>query len=172
LQSIRDGYETGATHVFLIEEDIAVKPNFFDWHLSQTDCLASCGRKDRRYYPLYGPLYTNPGACLRRELVAELLPHICDAYFLHPREYLDEHFEPWETQSVLDDGLVRRVIRKMGGRVVYPDTPVCAHQGFRAYNALDIYQNKGTIQERIAGLREMLPRIKPSDRYTPDFDPF
>lgn len=172
LQSIRDGYETGATHVFLIEEDIAVKPDFFDWHLSQTDCLASCGRKDRRHYPLYGPLYTNPGACLRRELITELLPHICDDYFQHPREYLDSHFEPWDTQSVLDDGLVRRVIRKMGGRVVYPDMPICAHQGFRAYNTLDIYQNKGTIQEKIAGLREMLPRIKPGDRYTPDFDPF
>lgn len=174
LQSIKDGYNTGAQFIFLVEDDIMVKPNFFDWHFSQTDCLASCGRKDRRHYPLYGPLYVNPGSCLRRELVEQLIPHVNDDYFSRLREYLDEKLPPnWDTQSHLDDGLIRRIIRKMGGRVVYPETPVCAHQGFRAYNKLDIYMNYETsIEGKIERLREILRTVKPTDRYAGDFDLF
>lgn len=172
LDSIKKGFETGAEFVFLIEEDIAVYPDFFNWHWSQTDCLASCGRKDRHHFPLYGPLYTNPGSCLRRPLLERLVPHINDDYFSRLHEYLDEHFGTWDTQSNLDDGLIRRVIRQMDGRAVYPDTPVCAHQGFRFYNKLDLYMNEGTIQERIAGLRKMIASIKPGDRYAADFEPY
>lgn len=171
LDSIKKGYETGAYRIFLIEEDIMIRPHFFDWHLSQTDCLASCGRKDRFHYPLYGPLYTNPGSCLHRELVEQIVPHICDDYFHRLRGYLDDHFGPWDTQSNLDDGLIRRVIRLMGGKAVYPDLPVCAHQGFRAYNKLDLYMNYETdIEKKIARLREILRNVRPTDRYTKDFD--
>jgi len=173
LQSLRDGYESGAEFVFLVEEDIAVKPTFFEWHLSQTDCLASCGRKDPRFYPKHPNIYVNPGACLRRPLLQQLIPHINDEYFTKLREYLDREFGLWDEITHLDDGLIRRVIRKMGGRAVYPDVPVCAHQGFRAYNNLDIYMNKeGNIQERIAGLQKMLYSIKSTDRYAPDFDEY
>jgi len=173
LNAIKSGYRTGADYIFLIEEDVLIKPDFFTFHLSQTDCLASCGRKDRRHYLLYPDLYTNPGSCLHRELVEQLIPHICDDYFTRLREYMDEHFGSWDTQSHLDDGLIRRVIRQMGGRAVYPDIPVCAHQGFRAYNKLDIYMNyEISIEEKIKRLREMLRTVKPTDRYTGDFDTF
>jgi len=173
LNSIKQGYETGANHIFLIEEDILVRPNFFEWHLAQIDCLASCGRKDPHHYPLYGPLYTNPGSCLRRELVEQLLPHINDDFFLRGRAYLDERFGPWDSQSYLDDGLIRRVIRQMGGRAVYPETPVCAHQGFRFYNKLDLYMNHEVgIEKRIARLREIISKIRPGDRYASDFESY
>lgn len=174
LNSIKRGYETSADRIFLVEEDILVKPTFFEWHLSQTDCLASCGRKDRRHYPLYGLLYTNPGSCLHRELVEQLIPHINSDYFTRLRDYLDEKLPPrWDEQSMLDDGLIRRVIRKMGGKAVYPEMPVCAHQGFRAYNKLDLYMNYETsIEGKIERLREILRTVKPTDRYASDFDAF
>ncbi len=173
LNSIKQGYEAGAENVFLIEEDVMVYPGFFEWHLAQTDCLASCGRKDPRFYPKHPNVYTNPGACLRRPLLQQLIPHVNLDYFTRLREYLDEHFGLWDEITHLDDGLIRRVVRQMGGRAVYPDTPVCAHQGFRAYNNLDIYMNKeGRIQERIAGLRKIISSIRPGDRYVPDFESF
>jgi hypothetical protein len=95
-----------------------------------------------------------------------------DEYYSQPREYLLKHFEPWEEMSILDDGLIRRVVRKIGGQVKYPAVPVCAHQGWKFYNNLDIYMNRGSIQERIAWLREAVARIKPTDRYAKDFEPF
>jgi hypothetical protein len=173
LNSIKQGYETGAEHIILLEEDVLVRPGFFEWHLnpSNRQYLASCGRKDRHHYPIYGPLYTNPGSCLRHELVEQLVPHINDDYFTRLREYLDEHFEPWDTQSILDDGLIRRVIRKMGGQAVYPEKPVCAHIGWRFYGKLDLYQNNEVgIENRITRLRQLMQSIKPGDRYASDFE--
>src|ERR1700677_4389991 len=32
LRALKDGYETGAHRVFLIEEDVMVRPQFFHWH--------------------------------------------------------------------------------------------------------------------------------------------
>jgi hypothetical protein len=172
LNSIKQGYETGAENIFLIEEDILIKPNYFTWHLSQTNCLASCGRKDPHHFPRYGPLYTNPGSCLRRELVEQLIPHINSDYFTRLREYLDEKLPPkWDEQSMLDDGLIRRVIRQMGGQAVYPEKPVCTHIGWRFYNKLDLYMNfETTMEGKIRRLQELMQSIKPGDRYASDFE--
>ena len=155
LNSIKSGYETGADLVCLLEEDVLVRPNFFEHHLSvfgenNGEIVASCGRKDRGHYPVYGPLYTNPGSCLSRALP--------------PR---------WDEQSNLDDGLIRRVVRQMGGRVVYPEVGVCVHQGWAFYNKIDIYMNDEiSIEGRIKRLQELISKIQPGDRYAKDFEPF
>src|SRR5580658_4163233 len=61
-----------ADQVYLVEEDVQVYPNFFQWHQSQT-AAASCGRRhwDSRW--IYRDLYTNPGSCLRRPLLDALV---------------------------------------------------------------------------------------------------
>jgi hypothetical protein len=181
LHSIKQGYETGADYIFMLEEDVMVRQNFFEHHLSsfspeRPDILASCGRRDRGHYPVYGPLYTNPGSCLSRRLVAELIPHINDSYFTELRQYMDRELPPnWDEQSNLDDGLIRRVIRKMGGVCAYPEPGpgVCAHQGWGFYNKIDIYMNDEVgIENRIARLQELMRSLKPGDRYAKDFEPF
>ena len=173
LQSIRAGYQTGADLIFNIEEDVCVRPQYFSWAYEQMATgkyLAVCGRKDRFHYPVYGPLFTNPASCLRRDLVEQVIPHIKDEYFLNLRAYLDLHFGAWESQSDLDDGLVRRIVRRMCGECAYPETPQCSHIGFRFYNKVYQYMNSGTIEQRIQGLRVMLKRIKSTDRYARDFE--
>jgi hypothetical protein len=174
LQSINASYHTGAELVFLIEEDILINPEtFFQWHVEQhtkSEYLASCGRKTR-FNELYGDLYSNPGSCLSRELIAQVIPHINPDYFSRLRGYLDEHFGKWDEMSELDDGLIRRVIRQMGGKAVYPKTPVARHIGFRFYNKLDLYMNQEeTIEGKIARLREIISKIRPGDRYATDFE--
>jgi hypothetical protein len=173
LNSIKQGYDTGAEHVILLEEDVYVRPGFYDFHMSQMATgkyLATCGRRDPIWYNLHPDIYTNPGSCLRRDLVEQLIPHINDDYFTRLRGYLDEKFGPWDEMSQLDDGLIRRVIRQMGGRVKFPETPVCDHKGLRFYNKADMYRNVGTIQERIAGLPALLAKIRPGDRYATGFE--
>ena len=177
LNSIKHGYETGADLIFMLEEDVLVRKNYFQWHQqihTNNEYLASCGRKDRHHYPLYGPLYTNPGSCLSRRLVEQIIPHICDDYFLRLRGYLDEKLPPrWDEQSSLDDGLIRRVIRKMDGKCAYPDVPVCSHIGWRFYNKLDLYMNREVgIENKIRRLREIIQTIRSGDRYASDFEPF
>lgn len=172
LESLKHGYQTGADYVFLIEEDVMVYPDFFDWHLSTQnsgDYFASCGRLIERYGRDY---YTNPGSCFNRKSLGLLVPHICVSYFAGRKAYLEENFPVWPEASDLDDGLIRRVIKKHDGKLIFPDTPKCAHQGFRMYNQIDRYMNIGTIQERIDRLQVMFSEIRPEDRYAQDFEPF
>lgn len=171
LHAIKSGYETGARRVFLIEEDVCIRSQFFSWHRSQDNYLASCGRKDPNFYKLYPDIYCNPGSCLRRELIEQLIPHICDDYFTRLRDYLDEKFGPWPEMSNLDDGLIRRIIREMQGKVIYPDKPTCSHQGWGLYNKIDIYKNYETdIEKKIIRLCELISMIRPGDRYAKDFE--
>lgn len=161
-----------AERVYLVEEDVLVYPNFFQWHESQT-APASCGRRhwDSRWK--YRDLYTNPGACLRRPLLDALVPHINDQYFSGTREYLDRTFGPWHEITHLDDGLIRNVIRKNGWDVAYPETPVCAHIGFRGYASLDIYQNNDpNLEKRIERARYLLATVRNTDMYAHDFEPY
>jgi hypothetical protein len=172
LNALKYGYETGARYVFIVEEDICIFPDYFDWHMAaQTsgDYIATCGRKMLRY-PNY-TAYTNPGSCFSHDKLGLIARHITSELFQDHVGYMDKTFGVMDESSHLDDGLIRRVARQHGLQVKYPETPKCAHIGFRMYNNLDIYQNQGDIETRIAGLRKMLPTISPSDRYAGDFEP-
>jgi hypothetical protein len=178
LNAIRQGYETGASGVFLIEEDVLIRPKtFFSWHREQMATgkyLATCGRTEIRLFALHNyDYYTNPGSLLSRQLIERILPHLCDAYYSDLRGYLLAHFPRWDVMSILDDGLIRRVIEQMGGRVLTAVPGVCVHQGFHFYNNIDIYKNHETaIDKKIARLREIIASLKPGGRYCKDFEPF
>lgn len=172
LQSIAGGSRL-ARNVFLVEEDVMCYPSFFEWHSSVWGCSASCGRWTA-YNDLRGPVYTNPGSCLRGELLDALVPHITANYFADPGKYCTEHFPYRPEWSVLDDGLIRRVCEQIGP-VAFPpkDKPVCAHQGWTLYNKIDIYMNHETeIEAKIARLRELMAGLRVGDRYVREFEPY
>jgi len=161
-----------ADDVYLVEEDVLVYPDFFDWHESQT-APVSCGRRHWDLRWRFRDLYTNPGSLLRRPLLDALLPHINDDYFSDPRGYLDRTFQPWHEITHLDDGLIRNVMRESHWLPAYPEKPMCAHIGFRGYGNLDIYQNnEEDIVKRIERAREILAAVKPTDPYAKDFEPY
>jgi hypothetical protein len=173
LNALKQGYETSAEYVFLIEEDILIYPDYFTWHYqaqNSGDYLASCGRKLARL-PKYDQ-YQNPGSCFKREKLGLIVPHINEELFLNREAYYEKHFGRMDEVSTLDDGLVRRIAKHGGYRVIYPEVPKCAHIGFQAYNRYTGWANEGNIEQRIAGLRRMLPTVSPSNRYTGDFEPF
>lgn len=172
LNALKQGYQTGARFVFLVEEDVMVRPDFFDWHFNIHEyCarlyFASCGRR-RPEYP--SDHYTNPGACFPREKLSLVVPHICDEFFADRTGYMNDRFGEMNEASDLDDGLIRRVIRSVHGVIRYPEKPVVAHQGFSSYNRFAEYRTEGTIEERIRQLRLMLPTLKSTNRYTRDFE--
>jgi hypothetical protein len=174
LNSIKQGYEAGADAIYLIEEDVRVKPDYFPyakWAI-KAGYPAALGRETpmNRHN---GPVYTNPGSALSRATVAKLVPHINDDYFQRLRDYLDEHFDAYPHFSDLDDGLIRRVILADKGKCLVPTTPMATHLGFYFYNKLDIYKNYETvIQNRIERARELFRTVKVGDRYSRDFEPF
>lgn len=172
LNALKAGYETGAEYIFLVEEDVMVYPDFFSWHLSAQasgNYFATCGRLRSQYKSDH---YTNPGSCFRRDKLAEVVEYITPEFFQDRRGFMDRQFGQMDEASDLDDGLVRRVIRYVGGEVKYPDRPVCAHQGFRYYNQFVQFKTEGEIADRVSQLRQMLQSINPNDRYSKDFEPY
>ncbi len=179
LHSMKIGYETGAEYVFMLEDDVQVYPCWLTWSLEQMatgNYLATCGRRIPLFFEKHGDIYTNPGSCLRRDLLQNLMPHINNDYFSWTAEYIRKTFGREPINSSLDDGLIRMVIWQMNGLCKYPDHPVCAHQGLDWYRNLDIFMNDGNIEERIAGLREIHKKLESGDphylRYSQDFEPY
>jgi hypothetical protein len=65
-----------------------------------------------------------------------------------------------------------------GMQAVYPDKPVCAHQGFHYYGRLDIFTTHDlNIYERIERAKEIQNNVLTSSdprfkRYAADFEPY
>ena len=164
LQAIRDGARF-ADNVYLVEEDVMVYPYFFEWHEKQSTDV-SCGRILPRW-----PHYTNPGSRLGSRLLDALLPHINDEYFQDTVKYCERF--AWQHSSTLDDGLIRRVFYQENLTIAFPETPVCAHQGFRMLDHLDIYMiGEGTLEERIRRVSHLLEAPPNQERYARDWEPF
>jgi len=172
LQSLKAGYETGAEFVFFVEEDVMVAPDFFDRHLAMQrsgDYFVTSGRKLRHRDETY---FSNPGSCYRREKLALVVPHINDRYFADLKGYLEKHFPDMQDAGILDDGLIRRVMRSVGGKALCAVPSIAFHQGFHMYGRNPQYRVEGSISDKIAGLRLLLQTVSPNDRYTGDFEPF
>lgn len=179
LQSIKTSARF-AENVYLIEEDVMVYPYFFDWHEAQT-APASCGRRSTlgRFHEKHGDAYRNPGSCLRRPLLDLLIPHINDDYYTDQEGYCKAQGFPTDKYGSVDDGLICYVLEAAGMQAVYPDKPVCAHQGFFHYGKLDIYAIEPglDIHQRIERAREIQKAVLTSPdprhkRYASDFEPY
>ena len=172
LHSLKQGYLSNSELIFIVEEDIFVRPNFFEWHFeNQTgEYFATCGRKLKQWRRNF---YSNPGSCFRRDKLKLVVPHINDRFFQDTKGYMDRFFGPNDQFGILDDGLIQRVQQASGLLVKYPDEPVVAHQGFRMYGMTEEWRAKGqTIEDRIVDLRRILANLNPHERYLEDYEPY
>ena len=174
LESLRAGFETGKRYVFMVEEDVLIDPlKFFDWHWKAHESdnyFVTCGRRHGRM-PL--DFYSNPGTCYRRESLAHVTPHLCTEYYSGTTSYVDKHFPTMVgMDGSLDDGLIRKVQRSVGGKVLCAEPRVCSHIGFHYYDRVPQYKNQGkTIGERIECLRIMLRDVDRNSKYISDLEP-
>lgn len=183
LMSIKDGYDTGAEWVFLVEEDVLVMRDFFTRHWEEMDkgAVVSCGRFCRLFGPRYPTIYTNPGSCLSRTFLEALVPHINDDFFRDTGGYMDRlQVPPVPGIHGLDDGLIRRVMWLNCWHPVQPpvDKPLCAHIGCHAIeNRYDFvgFNADAPVLERAEQLRNFLKTVDrqgPKSMYLRDLDPF
>lgn len=181
LNSIKNGRETGAEYVWLVEEDVLVCPDIFVEHpkyLASGNYAAACGRKCRRFYILSPDIYTNPGSCLTAKLVDAVIPHINETFYANTGGYMEEVLGHVEGIHGLDDGLIRRVLWKNDWHVTYPEPFLCSHVGFQAYeNKYDFchVDYDKTIADQIENLRGLFLTLErgkePHGRYLGDLDP-
>lgn len=163
LNAIKHGAKMSKDIVFLIEEDVLVGRDYFDWTRKvHEDFEISSGRA----HPVSA--YTNPGAGFSPSFLKFFCSNINPAFFVNPKQYMDIMFPGTTDGSVHDDGLIRRFIKFNSLDVAVPGQPKVAHIGFQAYRRYDRWLNDGDIETRIARLRNMV--AQPSDRFTSDLE--
>ncbi|MCC6807514.1 MAG: hypothetical protein IT381_08825 [Deltaproteobacteria bacterium] len=162
----------GSRLIYTIEEDVWVAKDFFAFSRQVHDAFSpfafsasvnqpSTGtatetiRKPREPEKVYGhPFFQSYGASFAPSAVVEILKHATHDYYRDMGRYVVKSFPGTGERRWEQDGLITRVIGAAGGETLYPYVPRAMHAGFHGYNRAGT-PLKGTLDERIAKLREM-----------------
>jgi len=162
LNAYAEAYFDGFDWMYLVEDDVLVRPEFFTWHQHVHTCgqpaAASIGVSD----PGHGA-FASLGVCLPRSTVELVLPHVTSDYFAAMRDYCRWHFRksPFDCEQ---DGLWARLLA--GKRVAWAHPPVASHVGWYGYHRLSQRRPEGTLQERYDDVRAVIanPRLLARER--------
>jgi len=167
LEALREAYEAGADHVYLVEDDVFVMNDFFLWHDAimkgvKENVFVSCasGIKGSLEYAINGPevldggvtdpmayhlsahAYSSIGPCFHRRVLQFIVSNLCDG-----RTY--STLAP----GIEQDMLIKRLMRGVGGVSLWPYVPRAYHMGWYGYHRNTGLKFNGTLQEKIDGLR-------------------
>lgn len=143
LMAYRDALDTEAEFVFMVEDDVIVYPEFFDWHRCHHNMLPlACSIAVQN--PGHGA-YASLGVCFRREVLQLIRPHCRVAYFQNMRGYCKANFPP-STFDCEQDGLFARLLKDFP--VLWAKTPRAQHVGWYGYHRKKSVRPTGTLNER------------------------
>jgi len=149
LQSYREALDLrGVDLIHLVEEDIFVGHDYFDYHerahaLAPVFAVSACRNQNEGIYPAYDPAsayrhssYQSLGVSFRPEMLRHVVNHAGVDYYRDPGRYCREVFPdstipPGHCEQ---DGLINRVREATGGQTTYPCVPRAYHAGFYGYN--------------------------------------
>lgn len=156
LEAYRAAYEDGfnARYVYLIEDDVLVGPDFFDWHEAVQPrrnyfCSIAwhCIRNPKAIRDSPDPHtivesavdFSSIGVCWKREALAPLVRHAVPEYYTSPVDYLGRAFPDspipcnrWVEQAGL---IMRLLLEGRGNRIVaWSGRPRVAHIGVQGYH--------------------------------------
>jgi hypothetical protein len=137
--------------IHLVEEDIFVSDDYFAWHRAAHalvgNCFAVSGARNQNVVgdpePEPGAVYVHEAyqsvaVSFRPHQLAQALVHVARSnnYYRDPVKYCRALFPASKIPhgNAEQDGLIHRVIEKLGAFVVYPTEPVAYHAGFVGYH--------------------------------------
>lgn len=168
LSAYAAAFETDAEFVYLVEDDVLVTSDFFNWHehIQSTNPFCSiAGTCDRNKVPLAGESfesseYASLGVCWRRENLEAVVQHATEDYFSNPTPYILKHFPLsrhglWAMEQ---DGLIQRVMEQRFEKAVFATQPRAFHIGVFGYHRGigKINMATGPLSERIEFYRKAL----------------
>lgn len=164
LEAYKKAYYDGFDHVFMIEDDVMVRDDFFDWHF----------RTQREHQGAVSIGVTNPGhgayaslgVCIPRERLAEIIPHCRTEYYGNMRYYCQTQF-PHSPFDVEQDGLWARVLKHR--EKVWATDPVCQHVGWYSYHRTKGIRPTGSVDERYEQLVQILTNPTILKEHVKDF---
>jgi len=137
--------------IHLVEEDIFVSDDYFAWHQAAHalvgNCFAVSAARNQNFpgdpEPEPGAVYVHEAyqsvaVSFRTQRLAHVLQHVARSnnYYRDPVKYCRQLFPATKIPhgNAEQDGLINRVVEKLGAFVVYPTEPVAYHAGFTGYH--------------------------------------
>lgn len=164
MMAYKSAYESQAEYVFMVEDDIVVKSDFFSWHLKkQKELCPDCSiGVNRSAYKGYASL----GVCFKKEKLKPIVGHCCHEYFSNMRKYCDTVFAdtPFECEQ---DGLIARLL--IGKEVVWAQEPKAQHVGWYGYHRLKSIRPQGSVEQRYQQIKKVLVDGKSLRQCVKDF---
>lgn len=171
LSAYKFALRNGADRVYLVEDDVLVAKDFFEFHrcahelvpknLSVSACRnqqfpmeADPEQDDEAVYTHLS--YQSLGVSFSRQALELVLPHINHMYLSDPVGYCKKVFPNTKIPhgNAEQDGLIHRVGELEGLPTVYPCTPRAYHAGFIGYHRAG-RRMTGSIEERSSKILSM-----------------
>ena len=155
-----------AEYVYMIEDDIMVSNQFFNWHRAAhaTDedvcCYIASANNNTKFNTTYDREayyvgvkadYQGLGISYKKDFILNhIAPHDKREYYQHPINYCKRHFADSFIGNAFaeQDGLIRRVMERNDLRAMFPHVPQCYHAGYYGKNR-GRYPAKMTLQDKI-----------------------
>lgn len=171
LMSYREAVATGPELVHLVEEDVFVGADYFEFHRRAhelvPDAFSVSACRNQQFPPEVNPpddedavyahvSYQSIGVSFRVEPLAKVVRHAQHGYFASPVAYCRRH---WPNSAINpnnaeQDGLIHRMIEASGRPTVYAFSPRAYHAGFVGYHRKGAALG-GTVEARAATLLRM-----------------
>lgn len=171
LMSYREALSTGPDLVHLVEDDVFVAGDYFEFHRRAhelaPDAFSVSACRNQQFPPEVNPpdqedsiyahvSYQSIGVSFRPEPLSQVVQHAQHPYFASPVAYCRKH---WPNSAINpnnaeQDGLIHRMIEASGRPTIYPFSPRAYHAGFVGYHRNGSLP-AGTIEQRAATLLRM-----------------
>lgn len=178
MEAYKEAYATDARLVFMIEDDIVVREDFFLWcysvHGDEQIACAVATRPEREGHEIKNweghyveSDFASGAVCWKRTALGSVVRHSVHSYYARLTGYCDEHYpdSPLKGNSGEQDGLIRRVTQAECLPVAWPWYPRAKHIGIYGYHDP---RPGGTYQERLAALKEILADPEQVRKFRPD----
>ena len=171
LTSYREAVDAAPDLVHLVEEDVFVGADYFEFHRQAHElapdafCVSAC--RNQQFPPDVNPpdqedtiypdvSYQSIGVSFQLDPLTEVIQHANHDYFARPvpycrRTWPDSAINPNNAEQ---DGVIHRMIEASGRPTVYPFSPRAYHAGFVGYHRKGSLPG-GTIAQRAAYLLRM-----------------
>lgn len=154
--------------IYLIEEDIWIGKDFFDFHekiQAENDafCVSACrcqndpNPKEKEPASIYyHSTFQSLGLSWKPSMLSKVTAHARPEYYRNMKGYIRSlapksvYGHSWTEQ----DGLINRILELSPNKCIYPFIPRAYHAGFVGYNRRGT-PLQGTHEERLAALRKM-----------------
>ena len=171
LMGYREGVTLGPDLVHLVEDDVFVAGDYFEFHrrahqlTPDTFAVSACRNQkfpremnppDQEDTVYAHPSYQSLGVSFRVAPLAQVVQHAQAAYFERPIAYCARHWpgSAINPNNAEQDGLIERIIEAIGWHTVYPFSPRAYHAGFVGYHHKGATL-AGTVEQRAATLLRM-----------------